>query len=134
MKSAWPSTIRTIFGDQDRFETTYFAPFKVCKPPNQPLKQAATQTSPRYNTCNNCTHFDNQEPFKTSYFAFPRDVLHRPTSQQAFCLRNSCAWPCKVCTMNSSQDCPLREHPVLQVPHLHCAQGSGVLQDHSFCM
>lgn len=29
MKSAWPSTIRTIFGDQDRFETTYFAPFKV---------------------------------------------------------------------------------------------------------
>lgn len=29
MKAAWPSTIRTIFGDQDRFETTYFAPFKV---------------------------------------------------------------------------------------------------------
>lgn len=32
MKAAWPSTIRTIFGDQDRFETTYFAPFKVCPP------------------------------------------------------------------------------------------------------
>ena len=29
MKAAWPSTIRTIYGDQDRFETTYFAPFKV---------------------------------------------------------------------------------------------------------
>ena len=29
MKAAWPSTIRTIFGDQERFETTYFAPFKV---------------------------------------------------------------------------------------------------------
>ncbi|DBB07398.1 hypothetical protein WJX82_008396 [Trebouxia sp. C0006] len=28
MKAAWPSTIRTIYGDQDRFETTYFAPFK----------------------------------------------------------------------------------------------------------
>lgn len=35
MKAAWPSTIRTIFGDQDRFETTYFAPFKVR--PHQPL-------------------------------------------------------------------------------------------------
>lgn len=32
MKAAWPSTIRTIFGDQDRFETTYFAPFKVSLP------------------------------------------------------------------------------------------------------
>ena len=32
MKAAWPSTIRTIFGDQDRFETTYFAPFKVGSP------------------------------------------------------------------------------------------------------
>ena len=29
MKAAWPSTIRTIYGDQDRFETTYFAHFKV---------------------------------------------------------------------------------------------------------
>ena len=29
MKAAWPSSIRTIYGDQDRFETTYFAPFKV---------------------------------------------------------------------------------------------------------
>lgn len=32
MKAAWPSTIRTIYGDQDRFETTYFAPFKVDPP------------------------------------------------------------------------------------------------------
>lgn len=26
---AWPSTIRTVYGDQDRYETTYFAPFKA---------------------------------------------------------------------------------------------------------
>ena len=29
IKQAWPSTIRTIYGDQERFETTYFAPFKA---------------------------------------------------------------------------------------------------------
>ena len=29
IKQAWPAAIRTIFGDQERFETTYFAPFKV---------------------------------------------------------------------------------------------------------
>lgn len=29
IKQAWPSTIRTIYGDQERFEMTYFAPFKV---------------------------------------------------------------------------------------------------------
>ncbi|KAK9868885.1 hypothetical protein WJX84_012115 [Apatococcus fuscideae] len=28
IKQAWPSTIRTIFGDHDRYETTYFAGFK----------------------------------------------------------------------------------------------------------
>ncbi|KAK9811714.1 hypothetical protein WJX72_008881 [[Myrmecia] bisecta] len=28
VKSSWPSTIRTIYGDHDRYETTYFAPFK----------------------------------------------------------------------------------------------------------
>lgn len=28
IKQAWPSTIRTIFGDQERYETTYFGPFK----------------------------------------------------------------------------------------------------------
>jgi len=28
IKQGWPSTIRTIYGDQERFETTYFAPFK----------------------------------------------------------------------------------------------------------
>mmetsp|Transcript_8924 Transcript_8924/g.26779 ORF Transcript_8924/g.26779 Transcript_8924/m.26779 type:complete len:721 (-) Transcript_8924:858-3020(-) len=28
IKQAWPSTIRTVYGDQDRYETTYFAPFK----------------------------------------------------------------------------------------------------------
>lgn len=27
IKSSWPSAIRTVYGDQDRFETTYFAPF-----------------------------------------------------------------------------------------------------------
>ena len=30
IKQAWPSTIRTIFGDHERYETTYFAGFKVC--------------------------------------------------------------------------------------------------------
>ena len=29
IKQGWPGAIRTIFGDQERFETTYFAPFKV---------------------------------------------------------------------------------------------------------
>lgn len=28
MKTAWPSTIRTIYNDQERFENTYFAPYK----------------------------------------------------------------------------------------------------------
>jgi acetyl-CoA synthetase len=27
IKQSWPSAIRTVYGDQDRFETTYFAPF-----------------------------------------------------------------------------------------------------------
>ena len=27
IKSSWPSAIRTIYGDQERYETTYFAPF-----------------------------------------------------------------------------------------------------------
>ena len=27
IKSSWPSAIRSVYGDQDRFETTYFAPF-----------------------------------------------------------------------------------------------------------
>ncbi len=46
---AWPSTIRTVFGDQERYETTYFAPFKdyyftgslsgpVCRAPPSPLR------------------------------------------------------------------------------------------------
>ena len=26
---SWPSVLRTIYGDQNRYETTYFAPFKV---------------------------------------------------------------------------------------------------------
>ena len=25
----WPSTLRTVYGDHARFETTYFEPFKV---------------------------------------------------------------------------------------------------------
>lgn len=29
IKQAWPSTIRTIYGDQERYEETYFSPFKV---------------------------------------------------------------------------------------------------------
>jgi AMP-binding enzyme len=29
IKQAWPSTIRTVYGDHERYETTYFAPFKV---------------------------------------------------------------------------------------------------------
>eukprot|EP01024_Parvocaulis_polyphysoides_P058137 TRINITY_DN6225_c0_g1_i4.p1 TRINITY_DN6225_c0_g1~~TRINITY_DN6225_c0_g1_i4.p1 ORF type:complete len:414 (-),score=83.95 TRINITY_DN6225_c0_g1_i4:167-1228(-) len=28
LKTSWPSTIRTIYGDQERYETTYFKPFK----------------------------------------------------------------------------------------------------------
>jgi len=28
IKSPWPSTMRTVFGDQKRFETAYFAPFE----------------------------------------------------------------------------------------------------------
>lgn len=28
IKSAWPSTFRTLYGDHSRYETTYFAPFK----------------------------------------------------------------------------------------------------------
>ena len=28
IKSSWPSAIRSVYGDQERFETTYFAPFK----------------------------------------------------------------------------------------------------------
>eukprot|EP01025_Chloroclados_australasicus_P031013 TRINITY_DN3128_c0_g1_i4.p1 TRINITY_DN3128_c0_g1~~TRINITY_DN3128_c0_g1_i4.p1 ORF type:complete len:702 (-),score=75.22 TRINITY_DN3128_c0_g1_i4:641-2746(-) len=28
LKSSWPSAIRTIYGDQERYETTYFKPFK----------------------------------------------------------------------------------------------------------
>ena len=27
IKQTWPSAIRTIYGDQERYETTYFAPF-----------------------------------------------------------------------------------------------------------
>ena len=27
IKQSWPSAIRTVYGDQERFETTYFAPF-----------------------------------------------------------------------------------------------------------
>ena len=26
---SWPSAIRTVFGDQERYETNYFAPFQV---------------------------------------------------------------------------------------------------------
>ena len=29
IKQAWPATIRGLFGDPDRFESTYFAPFPV---------------------------------------------------------------------------------------------------------
>jgi hypothetical protein len=29
IKQSWPSAIRTVFGDQERFETNYFAPFQV---------------------------------------------------------------------------------------------------------
>jgi acetyl-CoA synthetase len=29
LKGAWPSTLRTIYGDHDRYETTYFKPFPV---------------------------------------------------------------------------------------------------------
>lgn len=28
VKTSWPSTLRTLFGDHERYETTYFAPFK----------------------------------------------------------------------------------------------------------
>ena len=28
VKQSWPAAIRTVYGDQDRFETNYFAPFK----------------------------------------------------------------------------------------------------------
>lgn len=26
---SWPSNIRTVYGDHERYETTYFAPFPV---------------------------------------------------------------------------------------------------------
>lgn len=29
IKQSWPSAIRTVFGDHERFETNYFAPFQV---------------------------------------------------------------------------------------------------------
>ena len=29
IKAPWPSTLRTVYGDHARFETTYFEPFKV---------------------------------------------------------------------------------------------------------
>lgn len=29
MKQSWPAAIRTLFEDQARFETTYFAPYQV---------------------------------------------------------------------------------------------------------
>ena len=29
IKQSWPGAIRTVFGDQERFETNYFAPFPV---------------------------------------------------------------------------------------------------------
>ena len=29
MKHSWPSTLRTIYGDHERYEVTYFAGFKV---------------------------------------------------------------------------------------------------------
>jgi len=29
IKQSWPAAIRTLFEDQDRFETVYFAPFQV---------------------------------------------------------------------------------------------------------
>lgn len=29
VKKSWPSTLRTLFGDHARYETTYFQPFKV---------------------------------------------------------------------------------------------------------
>ena len=29
IKSSWPGAIRTVFGDQERFEMVYFAPFQV---------------------------------------------------------------------------------------------------------
>ena len=35
MKHSWPSTLRTIYGDHDRYEVTYFSGFKVssqCRP------------------------------------------------------------------------------------------------------
>ena len=57
MKSAWPSTIRTIFGDQDRFETTYFAPFKVCSPATQPLSKPYTGLRLYVNDMLGCVKF-----------------------------------------------------------------------------
>ena len=28
IKNSWPGSFRTLFGDHDRYETTYFKPFK----------------------------------------------------------------------------------------------------------
>lgn len=49
IKQAWPSTIRTIFGDQERYEMTYFAPFKVhprrSPPISDPIRQSPVPTA-----------------------------------------------------------------------------------------
>lgn len=29
IKSSWPAAIRTVYGDQERFEMVYFAPYQV---------------------------------------------------------------------------------------------------------
>ena len=40
-KAGWPSTLRSLFGDHERYETTYFAPFKV-----MPLQGVAQSFGP----------------------------------------------------------------------------------------
>ena len=39
LKASWPSTLRTVYGDHARYETTYFAPFK-----ERPARRAEAST------------------------------------------------------------------------------------------
>jgi len=41
MKQSWPAAIRTIKGDHERFEQTYFSTFKVHLPPASPSAAAS---------------------------------------------------------------------------------------------
>lgn len=41
MKGAWPAMARTLHGDHERFEATYFSPFRVSPPTRLPARERA---------------------------------------------------------------------------------------------